>query len=83
MASAAAAGSAARFRLFITDGGYVDQVVRLNDFRDAHPEVEIKHQDGRWRAGWTDPSGKARSAYAAELEWVLDMLDKHFPAPAS
>jgi hypothetical protein len=82
MASAAAKGSAATFRFFITDGGPVDQVARLDEFRAAHPEVEIKKDDGHWRAAWTDPSGKAKGAYAAELEWLLDMLDKHFPAPS-
>jgi hypothetical protein len=82
MARAAAEGSAAKFRLSITDGGDVDQVARLNEFRAAHPEVEIKQEDGYWRAGSIGPSGKAKSAYAAELEWLLDMLDKSFPAPA-
>jgi hypothetical protein len=82
MASAAAKGSAAAFRLFITDGGYVDQVARLDEFRAAHPEGEVTKDDGHWQAAWTDPSDRPKGAYAAEFEWLLDMLDKHFPAPA-
>jgi hypothetical protein len=83
MGGVAAKGGVATFRLFITDGGYVDQAARLNDFKAAHPEVEIKREDGYCRAAWTDPSGKAKAAYAPELEWLLDMLDKYFPAPVS
>jgi hypothetical protein len=83
MASSAAKGSAATFRLFITDGGHVDQVARLDEFRAAYPEVEVKREDGYWRAAWTGPSGKAKGAYAAELEWLLDILDEHFPPPAT
>jgi len=79
MASAAAKGSAAEFQLYIADGGQVDQLVRLNEFRAAHPGVEITKEDGYWQTRWTSPSGRAKAACSVELEWLLDMLDEHFP----
>jgi hypothetical protein len=64
------------------DGGQIDQVARLNEFRSVHPEVEIKKQDGRWLARWDSSTGREH-AYATELEWLLNMLDKHFPKAAA
>lgn len=79
MRRAAAKGSAAGvLRLYVVDGGQIDQVARLNEFRTTHPEVEIKKADGHWWAYWDSPTGRAH-AYATELEWLLDMLDIHFP----
>jgi hypothetical protein len=52
MASAAAKGSAAAFRLFITDGGDVDQIARLDKFRAADPEAEVSSR----------PSSKPRNS---------------------
>ena len=83
MGRAAAKESAAAARLlYVVDGGHVDQAVRLNEFRAIHPEVEIKREDGYWSAHWDSPTGP-KHAYAAELEWVLDLLDEEFPEAAA
>lgn len=55
---------------------------RLYEFRKAHPGVEIRREEGCWSAHWDSLSGR-RHAYAAELDWVLDMLDEHFPKAAA
>lgn len=78
MRRAAANGSAAGTRQFyVVHGGHIDQVARLLEFQAAHPDVEIKKEDRYWSAHWDSPTGR-KNAYAAELEWLLDMLDEQF-----
>lgn len=47
-----------------------DEVVRLAEFRLAHPEVSIEHKSAPywyWTATWTDAAGKERTLVSRDL----------------
>jgi hypothetical protein len=64
-----------------------DQVVRLQEFSEAHPEVSIEHKSGpswHWMATWADARGKLRAitvsdyVHAHPLKTLLDKLGREF-----
>lgn len=72
-------------RLRLVPGEITDQVVRLEAFRDAHPDVAIAYvrpgaaSDGFWVADWDTPDGAARRSVQFDLKRLLDKLDREAP----
>ena len=57
--------------------GYVDQVIRLERFRAAHPEIRVECLNpARWRAVVPQESGEGVITRTG-LRELLDALDRH------
>lgn len=65
-----------------------DQVVRLQEFSGAHPQVSIEHKSApawHWIATWTDTGGELHTITVSDranyhpLKGLLDRLDVVFP----
>jgi hypothetical protein len=62
-------------------GAYIDQVVRLEQFRAAHPRVEIStHPDGPPQYYWHGQVPGCEPLTASDLERLLDTLDNQVAA---
>ena len=61
---------------------YFDQVIRLQAFQAAHPNVRVEHQAAplwHWISTWTDDDGAERVKVDHELRGLLDQLERLFP----
>jgi len=62
----------------------VDQVIRLERFREAHPHVTIVHvrtsHAGYWLSDWAEGNGTIRRTVEYDLRLLLDQLDRAFSA---
>jgi hypothetical protein len=66
-------------RLRLVPGDITDQVVRLEEFRAAHPDVTVVYVrpgtiGGYWLADWTDPDGADCRTVQLSLKGLLDKL---------
>ena len=58
-----------------------DQVVRLEAFRAAHPDVLVEYIrpagiGGYWEATWPAPDDGSRTVVQLDLKRLLDQLDR-------